>query len=152
VPIEPRRSPSKDPLDAGAARSGRTQGGISPTTRIPAIFIFWRPAVGEKHDHYDEFRSDGCFYYTGAGQYGDQQMRDANLESTANVLVEAKGSVSRDAIRHAVGQLMDYRRFADNAAKLAVLVPERARPDLLNLLATVGVAAIWPEEGRFSEV
>src|SRR5207253_1971037 len=37
------------------------------------------PAVGEKHGYYDEFRNDGCFYYTGAGQYGDQRMRDANL-------------------------------------------------------------------------
>jgi hypothetical protein len=58
---------------------GRRQGGISPSSSSPSIFIFWSPAVGEKHGYYDEFRADGCFYYTGAGQYGDQRLRDANL-------------------------------------------------------------------------
>jgi hypothetical protein len=274
---------------------GRIQGGISPTTRIPAIFIFWSRAVGEKHGYYDEFRSDGCFYYTGKGQYGDQLMRDANLallrhvedgrsvylfagaggevefvdelvidaddpyavtdapetgdgplrkvfefkfhpehghivgpashleralqheaeevpieramterffvnpnreeyeaerreqalvksfeehlrskshdvfrlkivppgerrpifcdlvDRTTNVLVEAKGTVARDAIRHAIGQLMDYRRFADSSATLAVLVPERPRRDLVDLLASVNVDAIWPEDNRFGD-
>ena len=58
---------------------GRQQGGISPSRSTPNIFIFWSPAVGERHGYFDEFRSDGRFYYTGAGQYGDQRMRDANL-------------------------------------------------------------------------
>ena len=57
---------------------GRRQGGISPSSSTQNIFIFWSPAVGEQHGYYDEFREDGCFYYTGAGQYGDQQLRDAN--------------------------------------------------------------------------
>jgi hypothetical protein len=42
---------------------GRQQGGISPSRSTPNIFIFWSPAVGEKHGYYDEFRSDGCFYF-----------------------------------------------------------------------------------------
>src|SRR4051794_18635207 len=57
---------------------GRVQGGISPARTAKAIFIFWDPAVGPQHGYYDEFRSDGLFYYTGAGQRGDQQLRDAN--------------------------------------------------------------------------
>jgi hypothetical protein len=274
---------------------GRIQGGISPTKRIPAIFIFWSPAIGEKHGYYDEFRSDGCFYYTGAGQLGDQQMRDANLallrhteegrsvylfagaggevefvdelvldqenpfavvdapetgdgplrkvfefkfhpqhghaigpasrlehaldqaveevpieramterffvnpnreeyeaerreqalvklfeshlrskshdvfrlkivptgerrpifcdllDRTTNALIEAKGTVARDAIRHAIGQLMDYRRFAPSDATLAVLVPERPRADLLELLGSVGIEAIWPDGDDFED-
>lgn len=267
---------------------GRRQGGISPSRSTPNIFIFWSPAVGEKHGYYDEFRSDGCFYYTGAGQLGDQRMRDANLallnhardarsvrlfagsggdvryvgelridgeepyyeteapetdngpmrrvfvfkfhlisgepqgsrsrldealgsgtadvpienrwtekffvrptgeeheaerreqelvlgletylrslghevnrlkivpagerrpifcdlvDKTAGVLVEAKGTVAREALRMAIGQLMDYRRFAADEARLAVLVPERPRPDLMALLESVRIAAIWP--------
>jgi hypothetical protein len=272
---------------------GRTQGGISPSRSSENVFIFWSPAVGEKHGYYDEFRSDGCFYYTGAGQYGDQRMRDANLallthaqegrsvrlfsgaggeveyvaelaidpnepyyeteapetdsgplrrvfvfkfhvlegeprgprsrleealtpgienvpienqwtekffvrpsaeeyeaerreqdavlrletylrtlghdvsrlkivppgerrpifcdliDRTAGVLVEAKGTVARDAVRMAIGQLMDYRRFAEDHARLAVLVPERPRPDLMALLESVNVSAIWPADGAF---
>ena len=274
---------------------GRIQGGISPSTRTPAIFIFWSPAVGEKHGYYDEFRSDGCFYYTGKGQFGDQLMRDANLallrhvengravylfagaggevefidelvidtdepyaiadapetgdgplrkvfefkfhprgshttgpvsrlegalgegvdevpveramterffvnpnreeyeaerreqalvkafedylrakshdvvrlkivppgerrpifcdlvDKTRNTLVEAKGSVARGSIRQAIGQLMDYRRFASNKAALAVLVPEQPRSDLLELLKSVGIDAIWPEGKGFAD-
>jgi hypothetical protein len=73
------------------------------------------------------------------------------VDRTTNVLVEAKGSVARDPIRHAIGQLMDYRRFADNAATLAVLVPERPRADLLDLLNSVGVDAVWREGDGFAD-
>lgn len=71
--------------------------------------------------------------------------------ATANTLVEAKGSVSRQAIRMALGQLADYRRFADPDAKRAVLVPESPRPDLLALLDAEGVAAIWPVNDGFTD-
>lgn len=272
---------------------GRQQGGISPSRLAPNVFLFWSPAVGEKHGHYDEFRSDGCFYYTGAGQYGDQRMRDANLallnhrqdgrrvhlfegaggdveyvgeveldpeepyyeteapetdngplrkvfvfkfrqvsgeprgprsrleaalgpvvedvpverrwtekfyvrpsgeeyeaerreqelvlafeshlrtlghevtrmkivppgerrpifcdliDKTANVLIEAKGSVTRENMRMAIGQLLDYQRFANQGARLAVLVPDGPRGDLRQLLAAGSVEAIWPEAGGF---
>jgi hypothetical protein len=276
---------------------GRRQGGISPSKSSPSIFIFWGPAVGEKHGYYDEFREDGCFYYTGAGQYGDQRLRDANLallnhaqdgrsvhlfagaggeveyvtalqldeqdpyyeteapetgngplrrvyvfkfhplseqtplsrskldggilkpgvtkvpienrwtetffvnpsaeqyeaerreqelvleleaflrrgghdaarlkivpsgekrpifcdvfDATGGLLIEAKGTVAREALRMAIGQLMDYRRFVPDGVKLAVLVPERPRADLLALLESAGVHPIWPENGRFKSV
>ena len=70
------RSFEKNFTNAGAAGSRE---GSARSRSSPNIFIFWSPAIGEKHGYYDEFRSDGCFYYTGAGQYGDQRMRDANL-------------------------------------------------------------------------
>jgi hypothetical protein len=274
---------------------GRRQGGISPSSTTPNIFIFWSPAVGEQHGYYDEFREDGCFYYTGAGQYGDQQLRDANrvllnhvedgrrvhlfsghggeveyvtelvidaeepyyeteapetgngplrrvfvfkfhpmtdeevpatrskldgvldaavaevpienrwtekffvnpsaeeyeaerreqklvldleaylrrngrdaarlkivptgerrpifcdlYDKTSGVLIEAKGTVARDDLRMAIGQLMDYRRFARPGTDLAILLPERPRSDLMNLLESVDIHAIWPEDDRFN--
>jgi hypothetical protein len=273
---------------------GRRQGGISPSNVSPNIFLFWEPAVGEKHGYYDEFRDDGRFYYTGAGQYGDQQLRDANgkllnhvedgrsvhlfrgaggeveyvteltldqndpyyeteapetgdgplrrvfvfqlkpkgnpetsgrskldgvvepgvaevpienrwtetffvnpsaeqyeaerreqalvldleaylrqlghdatrlkivppgekrpifcdiYDKTAGVLIEAKGTVAREAIRMAIGQLLDYRRFASDGTQLAALLPERPRADLMALLESAGVHAIWPEGDRFT--
>jgi hypothetical protein len=274
---------------------GRRQGGISPSSSSPNIFLFWSPAIGEQHGYYDEFREDGRFYYTGAGQYGDQQLRDANrvllnhvqdgrrvhlfrgaggeveyvtelvldqdepyyeteapetgdgplrrvfvfqfdpvqgpgtqarskldgvvdqggveevpienrwtekffvnpsaeqyeaerreqalvleleaylrrqghdaarlkivppgerrpifcdvYDKTAGVLVEAKGTVAREALRMAIGQLMDYRRFAPNGTGLAVLVPEQPRADLMALLESAGVGAIWPDDQAFA--
>jgi hypothetical protein len=46
---------------------------------------------------------------------------------TTNSLVEAKGSVTRNAIRMAVGQLADYRRFLEQEPHAAVLLPEQPR-------------------------
>jgi hypothetical protein len=49
----------------------------------------------------------------------------------------------------AIGQLMDYRRFAPDETTLAVLVPEPLRADLLALLESAGAHAIWPEGDSF---
>ncbi|MDQ3899801.1 MAG: hypothetical protein M3319_04910, partial [Actinomycetota bacterium] len=62
-------------------------------------------------------------------------------DETARELIEAKGTVNRDNLRQAVGQLLDYGRFAD-AKTHAVLVPSRPRPDLLAYLAAVGIDII----------
>jgi len=274
---------------------GRTQGGIGPSKRSPNVFIFSDPVAGEPHGYFDGWRDDGCFHYTGEGQYGDQQMKSGNAsilnhevegralrvfmgargvvtyedefeldteepwyeteaqetgngpvrkvivfrlrpkaiepkpsvskldaalngqvtevpveeqwtekvfvapsqeefeaerreqkvvkaleahlkrkghnvfrlkivppgeakplfcdlrDSTANTLVEAKGSVTRDAIRMALGQLADYRRFVDSSVRPAVLVPEMPRADLMTLLETQGIAVIWPVDGGFED-
>ena len=59
-----------------------------------------------------------------------------------NQLIEAKGSVSRDAIRMAIGQLFDYRRFAPAKTDLTILLPECPRPDLVELIKSAGVSII----------
>ena len=57
---------------------GRTQGGIGPSKRSPNVFVFSDPVAGEPHGYFDGWREDGCFHYTGEGQYGDQQMKSGN--------------------------------------------------------------------------
>jgi hypothetical protein len=274
---------------------GRTQGGIGPSRKSPNVFIFSDPVAGEPHGYFDGWREDGCFHYTGEGQYGDQQMKSGNaaildhvkqeralrvfmgargvvtyedefefdsevpyyetdapetnngplrkvivfrlrpktiepkpsqskldaaldgivaevpieqqwtekvfiapsheereaerreqklvkafeahqktrghtvcrlkivppgeakpifcdlLDVTTNSLVEAKGSVSRNAIRMAVGQLADYRRFLEQEPRAAVLLPEQPRADLLALLESQGIVAIWASDGGFAD-
>jgi hypothetical protein len=71
-------------------------------------------------------------------------------DKTAGVLFEAKGTVAREAVRIAIGQLMDYRRFTPESTRLALLVPERPRADLVALLESSGVHAIWPEGNGFT--
>jgi len=44
----------------------------------------------------------------------------------------------------AVGQLLDYRRFVDRPHKLAILLPEVPRPDLLEYLRSNSVIVIAP--------
>jgi hypothetical protein len=63
---------------------------------------------------------------------------------TGRELVEAKGLVTREQLRSAVGQLLDYGRFVE-AKTRTVLVPTRPRPDLLAYLAHAGVSAVYPQ-------
>ena len=71
------------------------------------------------------------------------------VDKSRNVLIEAKGSVTREDVRMAIGQLIDYRRFADTAARAAVLLPEKPRHDLVELLRSAGVEGIWPIAGDY---
>jgi hypothetical protein len=61
-----------------ARYGGRTQGGIGPSRSSPNVLIFSDPAAGEPQGHFDGWRSDGCFHYTGEGQRGDQEMKSGN--------------------------------------------------------------------------
>lgn len=73
-------------------------------------------------------------------------------DETRNNLVEAKGSGTRGEVRMAIGQLTDYGRFVDPPPALAVLLPQRPRADLEQLLASTGIAAIWPaNSGGFED-
>ncbi|WFB10565.1 restriction endonuclease [Streptomyces sp. LX-29] len=274
-----------------SAFGGRTQGGIGPSAKTPNVFVFTDPVAGEKHGYYDDWMPDGCFHYSGEGQYGDQRMISGNasilnhqaegralrvfqgargtvtyrgefvidqanpwyeadapetndgplrkvivfrlkpvdtapkkpatklgrlldsapspleelplerneteksfvnpnrepyeaerkegrlvlafaeyLTSKGNescrhrilpddesrplftdlyceqlgLLVEAKGSVTRENVRMAIGQLADYSRFIDHATR-AILLPSQPRKDLLKLAESQGCVVIWPE-------
>lgn len=268
---------------------GRTQGGIGPSRKTPNVLIFSDPVSGEKHGYYDDWGPDGCYYYTGEGQFGDQRMasgnasilrhreegralrvfrgargmvryvgqfevdrvapwdetdapesgggpirkvvvfrlrpldipaevprsrlettserqvdkvgieeqwtekffvdpsrepyegerREAKLvidlrnrlrqighecsrlmirpdgelkplftdlyDATSNLLVEAKGVTTREAIRMSIGQLADYSRFVPDARRV-VLVPSRPRADLEALAESQGVISLWPTD------
>ncbi|MEK8106510.1 hypothetical protein NKG94_17060 [Micromonospora sp. M12] len=65
-------------------------------------------------------------------------------DDTAGELVEAKGNVTRDQIRHAVGQLLDYGRFVD-AKTRTILVPSCPRPDLLAYARSVSIDVVYPD-------
>ena len=74
------------------------------------------------------------------------------LDRTTGTLVEAKGSAERGAIRMAIGQLADYKRFATPAPKtLAVLLPSPPRADLRELLASENIQVIWPTSNGFDD-
>lgn len=68
----------------------------------------------------------------------------------AGMLVEAKGSTDRVAIRMAIGQLVDYRRFVDTSTRCAVLLPSLPRADLVKLIHAAGMAICYPEGATFN--
>lgn len=59
------------------------------------------------------------------------------------VLVEAKASADRRAIREAIGQLYDYAQKEDGAVKKVVVLPRRPAGDLLDVLASADITPIW---------
>jgi hypothetical protein len=73
-------------------------------------------------------------------------------DATRNNLLEGKGTVTRDAIRMAIGQLADYRRFIEPRPSCAVFLPKRPRRDLEKLLSAEGIAVVWPvESAQFAD-
>jgi len=65
-------------------------------------------------------------------------------------LIEAKGSVTREDVRMALGQVLDYARYVDHR-QLAVLLPKYPGPDLVDLLSRHGVRCIYElAEGAFA--
>lgn len=67
------------------------------------------------------------------------------------LLLEAKAGDGRDAVRQAVGQLYDYKRFHTEAPGMAVLLPYKPRPDRLALLQSAGIEAAWQTSTGFTD-
>lgn len=65
-------------------------------------------------------------------------------DETAQDLIEAKGAVTREHVRMAVGQLIDYGRFA-TAKTRTLLLPSKPRADLLDLVRTADISTVFPD-------
>jgi hypothetical protein len=68
-----------------------------------------------------------------------------------SALIECKNSDSRDALRQAIGQLYDYRRFHESSVELAVLLPYLPNLERLDLLRSAGIEALWPHGVGFRD-
>lgn len=62
-----------------------------------------------------------------------------------HLLVEAKGSVTRENMRMAIGQLADYGRFLPHDTRKGILVPSKPRQDLIELATSQNCIVIWPD-------
>jgi hypothetical protein len=77
-------------------------------------------------------------------------LRNDIFDTTRRNLIEAKGTGSRETVRMALGQILDYGRFVPDARR-GVLLPTRPRPDLERLLLEHEVHAVWPQEDGFAD-
>jgi hypothetical protein len=75
---------------------------------------------------------------------------DMWVETTKD-LIEAKGNVTREQVRMAVGQLLDYARFTDVRTR-TLLVRSRPRQDLLDYLASVDTHVVYQDGGAWRRV
>ncbi len=76
---------------------------------------------------------------------------DAFEKCRANLL-EAKSSASREHIRMAVGQLLDYAYQGRNKfgeLHLAILLPAEPGPDMLEWLDSLGIKVVWRDKSKF---
>lgn len=63
-------------------------------------------------------------------------------DETAGELIEAKGSATRENVRLALGQVLDYARYVEHQG-LGVLLPVRPADDLVQLLSNHGIDCIY---------
>jgi hypothetical protein len=64
------------------------------------------------------------------------------------LLIEAKSYATRESIRTAIGQLLDYKRFIEHDA-IAILIPQAPSRDLINLINENGISVIYKEGSDF---
>ncbi len=79
----------------------------------------------------------------------DTLLRVDLYDSQLDLLIEAKADTSRNHLRQAVGQLIDYRRYLSPRPSLAILLPGRPNDDLMQLPHQAGIGLIWEENGGF---
>ena len=77
-------------------------------------------------------------------------LRTDLYDLTAHVLYEIKGTTSRESVRMAIGELLDYCRHVTPVDPvLAVLLPVKPHNDLRELLATTDIALVYREGETF---
>lgn len=81
---------------------------------------------------------------------GRELLRVDLYDTHLDLLIEAKGKASRDAIRYAVGQLLDYRRYL-SVQQIAILVPTKPNDDLVRLPEGLGIGIIWRSGDGFCD-
>lgn len=59
------------------------------------------------------------------------------------VLIEAKATASRSAVREGIGQLHDYEHKEPTPVRKVLLLPEAPAADLLEVCKQVGIAVVW---------
>ena len=133
------------PIDGGGVLS--YEAGAGPTgmrQRGEAALVLAYSGFLQQHGHEVSGR-----HYLAEGE--SRPLRADLLVKDLNVLVEAKSTDARYAIRSAIGQLYDYRRFEPSTPELAVLVPTEPVRDLRRLLDSLSIGCVWPRGEGFRD-
>ena len=81
-------------------------------------------------------------------------MVEMNVTLGRRNLIEAKGTISRQDIRMAVGQLLDYAYQMRNDLgdpNKAILLPKEPNQGDVGWLESVGISVIWHSGRRFQD-
>ncbi|WP_161885314.1 hypothetical protein [Marisediminicola antarctica] len=75
-------------------------------------------------------------------------MTDA-YDASGGILYEAKSDATRQSVRMAIGQMLDYQRFMPAGTRLALLVPVLPALDLQDLCRSLGIGICVPNGKKF---
>lgn len=73
-------------------------------------------------------------------------------DQTTGRLFEVKGVSTRMAVRLAIGQLLDYRRFTPDPRRLAIALPVRPAEDLVELVRSCDMELVYPSGPGFHAI
>lgn len=133
------------PVDGGGLEEYEAAAGVGGTrTRSEADLVL----------AYSDFLLDRGHEVTGRHYFVEGESRPLRADlmvRNLNVLIEAKATDARYAVRTAIGQLYDYRRFEPSIPSLALLVPKEPIRDLRSLLDGLSIGCIWPRGNGFRD-
>lgn len=121
----------------------------SPT---PSVAIRRESALVESFERFLLDRGHEVSAYRYSPRESAHELQSDLFDETTGVLYEAKGAVSRESIRMAIGQLFDYARYHRRRPRLALLLPRRPSDDLLELLDAVSIAVAWRGPDGFEQI
>lgn len=70
-------------------------------------------------------------------------------DSTTGILYEAKAESTRESVRMAIGQLLDYRRYLPGLTGISILLSTAPSQDMLDLLLDLGIGCTHRIHGGF---
>ena len=82
---------------------------------------------------------------------GDVTLRADLFDTELHLLIEAKGAATREHVRYAIGQLLDYRRYLMPRPALALLLPNPVEPGLAGLPGELDIGIIWAAGEGFAD-
>ena len=77
------------------------------------------------------------------------QLLSDTFDVDSGILYEIKARATRDAVRMAIGQLLDYGRHVNHKHK-AVVLPSRPAEDLVDLISSLGMSLVFPLSDGFT--
>jgi hypothetical protein len=82
---------------------------------------------------------------------GDVMLRADLFDTELQLLIEAKAAATREHVRYAVGQLLDYRRYLTPRPALALLLPRPLESELAALPYELDIGIIWAAGAGFTD-
>ena len=110
---------------------------------------------GQLQKRYEEFlRSQGFDIGTLKIQVPESSTLKLDIvDFTNKKVIEVKAGITRNYIREAIGQVLDYvfqiKRINNEVFKPCILIPGKPSLDLIELLKDLSIELIWEEENQF---